>query len=302
MKPKVESLLLHPLFIISLSVLFLNDINWKYSYSNWLTGKLSDVAGLIVLPMLLRELFPKFSRWIILMVIAVFFTWWKSSFSQSFIDYCNNVLQLPVARVIDYSDLFALPVLMVGFTLKPKSVNRQLVTQCLLHNAAAFVAFFTLCATSMPYQRGLYLERLQNEVYFFESFKIEGAAEDILQTLKRKNIAFKRDSIEYAPVANQPFLYHRTFNVKDSTVSFKRVDIDSTLFIRRESFPYYLIQGYEAGEIKLWRIKFRMEPNKKNTKTTITVESFQTANSADASGLDKKRRKIYRQFLEQLFR
>lgn len=45
--------LLHPVAVIALIVLFANDHVWKYSHPSWLTGKLSDVAGMIVFPLAL---------------------------------------------------------------------------------------------------------------------------------------------------------------------------------------------------------------------------------------------------------
>jgi hypothetical protein len=301
MKPSRAILLLHPLFITSLAVLLLNDFYWKYSYHNWLTGKLSDVAGLVVLPIFLRELFPGMNKWKIMLATALFFTWWKLPLSQPLVDICNNTLALPVQRVIDYTDLLVLPVLVLSYYVKPRRTNFHSLLQRGFHYSLAFMAFFSLCATSMPYRRGLYLQSNENEVYFDESFKVNKSEQEVLLTLKQKNITYKRDSIEYAPVANQPWLYHRLFNEKDSTVTWQRVDMDTTLFIKTESVPYYFIRDYEAGNIKLWRIKFLLKPDKKNAKSSITILSFQTANSDDASSMSRNRRKAYKRVFEQLF-
>ena len=45
--------LLHPVAVTALIVLVANDHVWKYSHPGWLTGKLSDVAGMIVFPLVL---------------------------------------------------------------------------------------------------------------------------------------------------------------------------------------------------------------------------------------------------------
>lgn len=42
--------LLHPAFVIALAVLWLNDHAWKVDHPSVLTGKLSDFAGLFMLP------------------------------------------------------------------------------------------------------------------------------------------------------------------------------------------------------------------------------------------------------------
>ena len=46
-------LLLHPLAIVALVVLVLNDHWWKEAFGNALTGKLSDFAGLALFPLVL---------------------------------------------------------------------------------------------------------------------------------------------------------------------------------------------------------------------------------------------------------
>jgi hypothetical protein len=43
----------HPLCLVCLVVLGFNDRYWKYAYPSWLTGKLSDVCGLVVFPLML---------------------------------------------------------------------------------------------------------------------------------------------------------------------------------------------------------------------------------------------------------
>ena len=48
--------ILHPWTIASIVVLFINDQYLKYAYTSWLTGKLSDFAGLIFFPILFEPL------------------------------------------------------------------------------------------------------------------------------------------------------------------------------------------------------------------------------------------------------
>ena len=44
----MPSALSSPGFLVALAVLLANDLWWKAAYDNWLTGKLSDFAGLFV--------------------------------------------------------------------------------------------------------------------------------------------------------------------------------------------------------------------------------------------------------------
>src|SRR5258706_11127819 len=110
MNNRKYSLLLHPLFLISILLLLLNDIYLKYAFHNWVTGKLSDFAGLFAFTIFLLVFFPGYKKPVIIFC-GLFFIWWKSPFSQSFINDINSFSPFPVARVIDYSDLIALAVL-----------------------------------------------------------------------------------------------------------------------------------------------------------------------------------------------
>jgi hypothetical protein len=52
--PRTRALgaLAHPVTLVAIAVLAINDHWWKHSYGSWLTGKLSDVVGLAFFPLL----------------------------------------------------------------------------------------------------------------------------------------------------------------------------------------------------------------------------------------------------------
>jgi len=54
--------LLHPLALAAIALLIINDHVLKARYPGWLTGKLSDVAGLVFFPLLLRALLAPIAR------------------------------------------------------------------------------------------------------------------------------------------------------------------------------------------------------------------------------------------------
>src|SRR6267142_6054175 len=99
-----------PGFIVALAILLANDLWWKAAFGNWLTGKLSDFAGLFVVVVLATAFRPAHGR-AIAVTTAVAFTLWKSPFSQPLIDGWNAIAPYEIARVVDYSDLLALMVL-----------------------------------------------------------------------------------------------------------------------------------------------------------------------------------------------
>jgi hypothetical protein len=102
-------------FLFALLTLLLNDGVLKHEYPGWFTGKLSDVAGLFVVAGLAVAAWPRRAE-LLLLLIAVSFFWWKSPASQWLIDWLNGN-GVPIGRVIDLSDLIALPALPLGATL-----------------------------------------------------------------------------------------------------------------------------------------------------------------------------------------
>jgi hypothetical protein len=102
--------LLNPIFLIGLLILALNDHLFKYEYGNWLTGKLSDFAGVLILPFFLKFLFGGSKRAVIAATVLLF-TWWKSPWSQPAIELYNGFSPIGTGRVVDYTDLIAFTVL-----------------------------------------------------------------------------------------------------------------------------------------------------------------------------------------------
>ena len=100
----------HPVFLLSVTLLILNDWFLKYTFHNALTGKLSDFAGLFAFPFFWSLIFDAHKRTIHI-ATALLFVFWKSGFSQPLIDAMNG-LGLPIARTVDFTDnvaiLFAL--------------------------------------------------------------------------------------------------------------------------------------------------------------------------------------------------
>lgn len=96
-----------PAFIFALAVFVLNDYFLKAAFGNWVTGKLSDFAGLFVFVQVFAAFFPHRSK-VIALVTAAAFIYWKSPASQPLIDGWNALAPFPIARTIDSTDLLAL--------------------------------------------------------------------------------------------------------------------------------------------------------------------------------------------------
>ncbi len=155
------SILISPGFVIALFALLVNDFILKTHYHNWLTGKLSDVAGLFLFPLFWFAIFPKFRK-AIYVFTALFFVLWKSSYSQALIDTWNALPILPLSRVVDVTDLVALIVLPLSYVYSIRE-KRTFKLQFAPHLMAA-ISIFAFTATS--YRTNVDFD---NKYYFVES-------------------------------------------------------------------------------------------------------------------------------------
>jgi len=99
-------------FLICLSLLLLNDFFLKTIFHNYLTGKLSDVCGLFIFPIFWSVFFPKHKAQVFF-ATALLFSFWKSPYSNSFIEFFSTSF-FPIQRIVDVSDLIALAMLPIA--------------------------------------------------------------------------------------------------------------------------------------------------------------------------------------------
>lgn len=126
-----RSLILHPVALIALTVLIVNDHLLKLRYPGWLTGKLSDFAGLILFPILIvatielatRTPMSRRALMVIASVVAFGFVLVESTTQGArMYEHGMGLIQLPfrslisgadaavpVRHVADLADLIALP-------------------------------------------------------------------------------------------------------------------------------------------------------------------------------------------------
>lgn len=107
-------LLLSPGFLLSLLILVVNDHVLKQLFHNWLTGKLSDVAGLFAFALFWLAVLPRTWGRNILVSVGIFFVIWKTELSEPLLLLLNGFSTLSFDRVVDYFDLWALAVLPVA--------------------------------------------------------------------------------------------------------------------------------------------------------------------------------------------
>jgi len=132
--------------LCSLALLLANDWYLKAAYGNWLTGKLSDFAGILLLALIAIALLPR-HRWALAAGICVAFAWWKSPLAQPFIDFLHGVGLTRVNRVVDYTDLAAL--IMVPLAWRLVARRRYAGFKPHVVRLIAAVPMMALCLISM---------------------------------------------------------------------------------------------------------------------------------------------------------
>lgn len=116
------SWLAHPLTVVALAVLLLNDHVLKAAYPGWLTGKLSDVAGLLVAPPLVALLLSATGRGfratavVAVALTGTLFTLVKiSGYAAGVASAAWTAVAGPSRVLADPTDLLALPALLLAY-------------------------------------------------------------------------------------------------------------------------------------------------------------------------------------------
>jgi hypothetical protein len=147
-----------PLFYLSAALLCCNDFVWKSQFNNALTGKISDFAGIALWVLFWEAWLPQRFRAHLYILTALFFTWFKSPLSESFLQFLN------LFRVVDYTDLWALLVLLPLYFLDKKTniVTWQPTV------AGSIFALFLFCATSVDRGENPNIFGCTNQKYGFK--------------------------------------------------------------------------------------------------------------------------------------
>jgi hypothetical protein len=132
-------------FLVALFLLLANDLYLKAEYHNWLTGKLSDFAGLYVFVQFIAAI----SGIQIVRAAAAsacLFVIWKSPASTPLIEFFNSILPVRIHRTVDYTDLAALLVLPLA---AHQYANRSIFRWGILKYPSAATAMLAIMATSV---------------------------------------------------------------------------------------------------------------------------------------------------------
>ncbi len=182
------------IFLFCLFLLLLNDFILKQLFPGLITGKLSDFAGLFVFILFWTWLFPKIKIHIYIFTV-LFFIWWKSYFSQTFIDFWNEYIFFQIHRTIDYSDLVALLIIPFAHFYQVKKTKQNVVYNIqhrFLIVLLSCVSIFSFLATTL--KRSFQYDQ---DPKFEYTYKLDSTPEKII-TLINENINRNKYSIDHA--------------------------------------------------------------------------------------------------------
>lgn len=304
MKAKPYTLLLHPAFLASLTVLLLNDLYLKYTWHNELTGKLSDFAGLFVFAIFLFVVFPAYKKTLIVFCIF-FFCWWKSPLSNSFIQFANDSLALTLHRTIDYTDLFALLILPLTFLIRPPEYRASFIRSIAVY-AIGIISFFSFCATSMVRRELIYYPYRKNEVKFDREFNSAFSEQEVLAKLDAGKMGYKTDSVRFYKVYEPGDFYQRVNRAPDSTVPSIPVsnNKDTSLFVKKNEGKFYTFNRYILNGDTLLNLQVRISRTGLRKKPTkVYVLYFQTTDAYPFTVTNRENlTKSYAKHFKRLFK
>jgi len=155
-------------FVLALLALLINDALLKQAYPGFVTGKLSDFAGLAVIALPLFAAFPRHARAIYLALGAAFL-WWKSPAADAFISYMNAVQPWYIGRTVDYGDLVALAILPVcrGYAAsEPRGFASPSLRRWMLPPVLAATLFGVMATSSPSYRKDFDVRAIESSVPF----------------------------------------------------------------------------------------------------------------------------------------
>lgn len=278
-------LILNPIFIISLLVLAINDHLLKEMFHNWITGKISDFVGLIILPLFITFLVPRIEKWSCY-ISAVLFIYWKSELSSSLIEALNQNGFFTFGRVIDYSDLLALLVLPVSWKII-RSQNHHISNTSVVRLKVVTItsiSFLLLTATSF-YQPIL---KPEGTILIDKKYLLKVPKDTILHRIK--DMGYNWEYVkEYSTGKNQNGYY------QIENIIIPEID-------KRD----FLIKQDTIKKLTFYFTDFRYTPTKRQEKLGsqylfIDEVTFSDSNHITSWKLMKMYSNLYKKNLDKLF-
>jgi hypothetical protein len=245
----------HPIFLLSVTVLIINDWFLKQNFNNFLTGKLSDFAGLFAFPFLLSIIIPHRKKHIHI-ATAFLFILWKSNLSEPLIDFINYI-GLPVYRTRDITDNIALVSLFASYYTS--GLNSNLIKKRHILNMILIVSSISFVATTLPPRQQRKYSNI-NKDYHFDISKRELVSR--LNAVQMKEI-FTLSKISGGHVdfddKTNVFHYHGSTDTLALLLDYSKISESDTI-VYKTSYAEIIIHGDEKqSTLKLLSI-YRIIP------------------------------------------
>lgn len=200
---------------------------------------------------------------------GLFFIFWKSPFSENLIHFYNQFAFIPISRIVDYTDLFALLILPFSHwvilnisTLKSLQLRTIKVPASILCLATCFI--FMATSRSLEY----YYQFSTGNVKVKEKYILASNKEAILEHFKQKQIKVISDTLvlkEYG------FVEDRLTRMDTTTPPYYRIeelilendtirDIQFSIFSVNETQSELYLNGFQlAPNLKKKEVKKRLK-------------------------------------------
>lgn len=234
-------------FILALTILLLNDFYFKIYYGNWLTGKLSDFAGLFVFPLFWTILFPKLKDKIYF-ASAIIFIYWKTVYSETLLEIINQLSIIKLNRVVDLTDLLALLILPFSYSYHHKG-NKNFIT---------INPIFIVILTSFSFIATSYDSEIEYKNEYTFDFPIDTLKTKIYY-LKTISNQYEKEKENYILDSTGKYKIHKYYW---DTIDAKKPPIDKFVKDTMDLFIFedFCFEGYDAklaicGDNKKSKIK-----------------------------------------------
>ncbi len=273
MKNDWSKILLSPLFIIGLCTLLANDFIFKTQFHNFLTGKISDFAGLFIFPLFFVVFFPK-RKLIIYVFTLLFFIFWKSPFSENVIDIWNSFNLFQFGRTIDYTDLLALVTLPFSYIYGQNCLSKHIANfklKPVLTSLVFVISSFAFIATSLADEASINLT---------DNYEIN------LTRNEFENLLRQNEKIELTDLQTSNFNAVENTNTKKKKNQF-------------EDFHVYFKLRHKICDTPEPNVSFLVEDKK--TKLNLKFVSFRIRCAAFAEPNSKNAREEYVLIVKEIF-
>lgn len=285
----INSPLTHWTAMAALALLLFNDHYFKWMYSSWWTGKWSDLAGLYLLGLVLTELFPLLRRWCFALS-GLLFLLWKLPTSEPLVQALDQLLPWGITRVIDFSDLWCLLILLPAHWYWCMGQNQYLYARAsgwrygqLVMLPFCLIAF---SATSPPLSYRMSAHEYQGDIQIEESYKLKGDTSEVLAYIVAQGFRLQKDTSEkhYAYYAMQRFQV-----------------IDTVLYLQRENDNLQL--GDSLSSFTFTISPWYAQTSKPTTSFRINyLELLRKEDFSDWRNLKVRQRAARRAFEDQLIK